>query len=128
MPNIVERGIIFELTQAIVNVSRVEEEVVTTEMPTEPPTTPEPGSGEVMEDKPRAEPSVVEKKQPQREKEGDFNSYNAYDDPDVPYLRQRRQAVDSDMMFEDQLIQLALEHENACNPVLRASANAVLER
>ena len=46
---------------------------------------------------------------------------------DYAHYRQRRQIV-SNTMFEDQTILLALQNENACNPVLRASANAILER
>ncbi len=117
---------IFELTQAILNTSRVLQEPATTEMPTTEMPTEDPGSGALMEDEPRAEPSMVEEPQPLWEEEDEDSWFDG--EPEQPYQRLRRQADDMTTMFEDETILLALEQENACNPVLRASANSILER
>ena len=45
---------------------------------------------------------------------------------DQPLDRQKRQMIADS--FEDQIILVALQNENACNAVLRASANSILER
>ena len=80
-----------------------------------------------MEDGPRAEPSISEQPQLLVEDE-DLDPDDSPDEYDnVSHQRQRRQS-DASTTFEDQVILLALENENACNPVLRASANAILER
>lgn len=42
-----------------------------------------------------------------------------------PIFRRKRQ--EPERSFTDQDIRTALENENACNPVLRASANAIIE-
>lgn len=39
-------------------------------------------------------------------------------------LRGRRQ---TELNFDDQIVLIALENENACNAVLRASANSIIE-
>lgn len=43
-------------------------------------------------------------------------------------LRGRRQTAPEMMLnFDDQIVLIALENENACNAVLRASANSIIE-
>ena len=102
----------FELTQAIFDAtSLVIDEEFTTEMPTDLPTE-DPGSGAFITEEPpvRAEPFIgkVEVQQQQFDVSA--------------------QEEDITTEFDDQTILIALENENACNPVLRASANAILER
>lgn len=41
--------------------------------------------------------------------------------------RKKRQAAPQVLSFDDQVILVALQNENACNPVLKASANSIIE-
>ncbi len=49
--------------------------------------------------------------------------------PYLPYYRHHpmKRQIELGTMFEDETILLAIQQENACNPVLRASANSILE-
>ncbi len=54
-------------------------------------------------------------------------SEDELDLPRFPQRRRRRRQMETPG-FQNQTILVALENENACNPVLRASANSIIER
>ena len=112
LPTAAERPIIYELSLAIqdmfrvVNLNFTPTAFPTTEMPTE-------REGIIRE---ITEPTL----------ETDLGMEL---DPYLPhYKHPMRRQIDFGTEFEDQTILLALRHENSCNPVLRASAKAILER
>ena len=45
----------------------------------------------------------------------------------IPFFRRKRAAEEGRPSFADDVILTAIENERACNPVLRASANSILE-
>ena len=89
-------------------------------MTTEPPTTEEPETVTVW----KPTPTTEQQKKP----------YYPYDlspylPRPIPYRHKRQDdQISLGNMFQDQAILVALQNENACNPVLRASANSIIER
>ena len=47
--------------------------------------------------------------------------------PPIGAKRRRRRRRQANLPFDDQAVLTALENENACNPVLRASARSIIE-
>ena len=45
----------------------------------------------------------------------------------LPFRRRRRRQAEEMNTFTNELILVALENENACNPILRTSARSILE-
>ena len=59
----------------------------------------------------------------------DFLNPPTFDPIDIglpPSNRKKRQVGQES--FDDEVVMVALQNENACNPVLRASANALLQQ
>ena len=132
MPTEEERAVILQLTGAVQDAFRVEPT-------TEPPTTEEPTTQATTTVKPTF-PTTTKKRRKWRRRKWwgrrgaetePIPQQLVEDEPDsdsfAPRPRQRRQSGGSLAFTMDQFL-LACANQDACNPVLRASANAIIER